>query len=255
MAGIPAQSRYPYFAEVHDLPLTGESLEPDCLRLDGFHVDRVEAVSDVIHYPQHDPPPVESIWNQVFDFPLFPRPNQPYMGNGGEPLDVAFFTTLNLGVLGALKLAASHLKTLENSNAVALDVCTRHAKANIAVWLSQHPPARDASYPELNAAVQADPRIGNAEAFVRAVWAWCLNRRFYRTCSGLIGIGPQMMRPGDEVYALLGGRLPFILRSREDHSVLIGETYLHHENILRGKEAIGVRSRQGRSRIETLRLR
>ena len=85
---------------------------------------------------------------------------------------------------------------------------------------------------------------------------FCTNRRFYRTTSGLIGVGLQMMRPGDQVYVLLGGRLPFILRPRGDHSVLIGETYLHHVNILRGREVMGIRSTtQGRSRIETLRLR
>jgi hypothetical protein len=254
-AGISAQGHYGHFAEIHDQSLSGESLEPDCLRLDGFHVDQVEAVSDVIQFGLHGPIPAESIWNQLFDFLLFPRPNRRYVVNNREPLDVAFLTSLNLGVIGALQSATPHLATMENSNSVALDVCTRHAKANVAVWLSQYPRAREASYPELNAAVQANTRIGIAEAFVRVVFGYCTNRRCYRTRSGLIGIGPQMMRPGDRVYVLLGVRLPFILRPREDHSILIGEAYLHHENILRGREVMSVRSRHGRFRIETLKLR
>jgi hypothetical protein len=212
-------------------------------------------MSDVIQLNFLDEPPVEDIWNQVFNFPLFPRPNRPYVAGDGEALDVAFFTTLHLGVLGALHFAMSHLATVQNSNAVAVDICTRHAKANIAIWLSQYPRALGSLYPELNAAVQDNPRIGISEAFIRAVFMWCTNRRFYRTRSGLIGVGPQMMRPGDRVYVLLGGRLPFILRPRGDHWMLIGETYLHHENLLRGKEAMDVRSGRGRFRIETLKLR
>lgn len=256
MAGIPVQGHYRYFAEVQDQSLSGESQEPDCLRLGGFHVDQVEAVSEIIRFGMHDEPPVESIWAQLFDFPLFPRPNKQYVANNGEALDVAFFTTLGLGVLGALQIAVAHLTTLPNSDAVAVDVVTRHARANIAIWLSQNPRAQGGSYPELDAAVQDNPRIGFPKAFVRAVFGWCTNRRLYRTSSGLIGVGPQMMRQGDQVYVLLGGRLPFILRPREDHCLLIGESYLNHENILRGREVMRVRSTtQGRSRIETLKLR
>jgi hypothetical protein len=255
-AGIPLEGHYPYFAKAYDLTLSGKSQEPDCLKLDGFHVDQVEAVSSIIRFGMGEEPPVESIWNGIFDFPLFPRPNIPYMANEGEALDVAFFTTLNLGVLGGAQMAQAHLQTLPNSNGVAVEVLTRHVRANIATWLSQYPRARGDSYPELNTAVQENPRIGYPEAFLRSVWAFCVNRRFYRTSSGLIGVGPQIMRQGDQVYVLLGGRLPFILRSGEDHYLFIGETYLHHEDILKGQEVMSVRStKEGKSRIETLKLR
>jgi hypothetical protein len=61
-----------------------------------------------------------------------------------------------------------------------------------------------------------------------------------------------MMRPGGQLYVLLGGRLPFILRPRKGHSLFIEEAYLHHENILTGQEVMSVRSTtQGRYRIET----
>jgi hypothetical protein len=73
--------------------------------------------------------------------------------------------------------------------------------------------------------------------------------------SALLRVGPQMMRPSDQVYVVLGGRLPFVLRPRGDDWILIGETDLHHENILRGREVMEVRSRRGRFRIKTLRLR
>jgi len=88
-AGILIQSDYPFFAELHDLPHTGESWEPDCLQLDGFHVDQIVAVSDVIHSDLNDELPIESIRNQPFNFPLFPRPDKLYVTNSREPLDVA----------------------------------------------------------------------------------------------------------------------------------------------------------------------
>lgn len=257
MAGI-AEGHYSSFARVHDNPLNGEPLQPDSLRLDGFHIDRVEAVSEVIQFGQHGPLPAEKIWNELFDFPLFPRPNRQYVVNG-EALDAAFFISLNIGAMGALLSAAPRLARMENSNAVssavAIDVMIRHAKMNIAAWLNQHPPARETSYPEFNAAVEANTFIGNADAFVRAAWSWCLNRRFYRTRLGLIGVGPQMMRPGDQVYVLLGGTLPFILRSRGNHFILIGDAYLHYENVLSGREVKAKRSRWGSGRMETLELR
>jgi hypothetical protein len=129
-AGILLQGRYRY-----DQSLAGESQEPDCLKLDGFYVDQVEVVSEVIRF-SIDEPPVESIWNGVFDFSLFPCPNVTYVANDREALDVAFFTTLNLGVFGALEMAIPYLKTLPNSDAVAMEVVTRHVKAHIAIWLN-----------------------------------------------------------------------------------------------------------------------
>ena len=70
-----------------------------------------------------------------------------------------------------------------------------------------------------------------------------------------MGVGAQMVRPGDQVYVLLGGRLPFVLRPRRDDWILIGETYVHHENIWRGREVLDVRSSLGKFRIKTLRPR
>jgi hypothetical protein len=48
----------------------------------------------------------------------------------------------------------------------------------------------------------------------------------------------------------LVGDCRFILRPRGDHSILVGEAYFQHENILKGIEEMDVRSTWGRSRIE-----
>ncbi len=53
------------------------------------------------------------------------------------------------------------------------------------------------------------------------------HRCFFTTTSGYIGIGPEGCKPGDHVVLLLGGDMPFVLRSRSDHYQLIGDAYVH----------------------------
>jgi hypothetical protein len=171
-----------------------------------FMIKRISrAVSDVIQFGPHNKSPVERIWNQVSDLQAFQRSNKPYVVKDTEALDLLFFATLSLGVLGALELAVRYLRTLENSYAVARNVFMGLAKANFAVWLSQHPRANGASF---NAAEQVSPYNEIAEAFIRAVFSHCTKKRFYGTTSGTGSCWAQMMRPGDQVY-VLGGRLSF----------------------------------------------
>ncbi|KAI1392149.1 HET-domain-containing protein [Hypoxylon trugodes] len=62
-----------------------------------------------------------------------------------------------------------------------------------------------------------------------------MNRRFYATKKGYIGLGPSDAKTGDHVVVLLGSALPVILREEGDHHVLVGETYTH--GIMRGEIA------------------
>lgn len=66
---------------------------------------------------------------------------------------------------------------------------------------------------------------------------WCQealrSRSIFRTDSGRFGVGPACMRVDDDVYILRGGKVPFILRTPEDHSLrfggshqLVGECYV-----------------------------
>lgn len=55
----------------------------------------------------------------------------------------------------------------------------------------------------------------------------CLDRRFFVTESGRVGIGPRCMQPGDIVVVLRGGRTPFILRKKGDGYWLLGTAYVH----------------------------
>lgn len=72
---------------------------------------------------------------------------------------------------------------------------------------------------------------GSAAQFIQDMTWVCMPRRAFRTVSGLIGLGPRILKNGDRCCVLLGSALPMILRRREDgHSdkyVLLGEANLH----------------------------
>lgn len=65
-------------------------------------------------------------------------------------------------------------------------------------------------------------------------------RRFFVTEGGYIGNGPPRVRPGDEIYVLPGGKMPFVLRRGtmgeigssldsdfQSHHKLVGDCYVH----------------------------
>jgi hypothetical protein len=253
LAGIPMRGHYRYFAELHDSPLNGPSVEPDVLQLDGYRVDLVDAVSDLIHYKYTDKPPIEAIWSQLFNFALFPRPSFQYTGTS-EALDVAFLQTIAAGILGVIGMFLNQQASWQDSRPDAWDVLRRQVKSNILAWLQAHPPAQGLSYPDLVPEGQLTELPGNENAYTHPLWVYSRNRRMYRTRSGLVGLGPQMMQPGDQVVVLFGGSLPFILRPWGREWLLIGDTYLHHDSILQGEQVQMVRSPSGPSRVETFRL-
>ncbi|KAI4640795.1 hypothetical protein J4E93_008387 [Alternaria ventricosa] len=80
---------------------------------------------------------------------------------------------------------------------------------------------------------------------------YCMNRRFFVTGAGRVGIGPRCMQPGDVIVVLRGGRKPFILRKKSDGYWLLGEAYVH--GIMDG-EAVQLHEAQGGSE-EVFRVR
>jgi hypothetical protein len=52
-----------------------------------------------------------------------------------------------------------------------------------------------------------------------------------RTSQGYLGLGPESMTAGSEVWLLKGAQVPFVLRKISNSSSyrLVGETYLHRE--------------------------
>ena len=73
---------------------------------------------------------------------------------------------------------------------------------------------------------------------------YCLDRRFFVTGGGRVGIGPRCMQPEDIVVVLRGGNWPFILRKKGDDYWLLGAAYVH--GIMDG-EAVQIHKVQGGS--------
>jgi len=73
---------------------------------------------------------------------------------------------------------------------------------------------------------------------------YCMDRRFFVTGAGRVGIGPRCMQPDDIVVVLRGGDRPFILRKKDDGYWLLGEVYVH--GIMDG-EAVQIHKARGGS--------
>ena len=73
---------------------------------------------------------------------------------------------------------------------------------------------------------------------------YCLKRRFFVTAAGRMGLGPRCMQPEDIVVVLRGGKMPFVLRKKDDSYWLLGEAYVH--GIMDG-EAVQMHNARGGS--------
>ncbi|KAI8939245.1 hypothetical protein NX059_005071 [Plenodomus lindquistii] len=99
-------------------------------------------------------------------------------------------------------------------------------QADALAWLGAHAPNLRPSLPisqYLSAMMKQRPDPGRFhEAFVRA----CVDRRFFVTKQGLMGIGPNTMKEGDILVILFGGRVPYLLRASNDAYRFLGECYV-----------------------------
>ena len=264
-AGLGGRS----YALVHDNPLQRKPLEPDSLQLDGFKVDVVQKVSKVMTFELLNTILVE-VWNEMFDVPLFPRSNRMYLN--GEPLDLAFCMTLTASPHGMYAMAGVEdplsFPEKDPSEDIwaffsrSLTEFEGKGKAYIELYLlelSGHSSNTNSSQTAPSAVSQSSsPGGSDSWRFLRAAQVCSHNRRFYLTKGGYMGIGPMIMRPGDEVCVLFGGRMPFILRpTAQGHHIFIGQTYLYDYEILWGGATAAVRSEKGHSRFTatTLKLR
>ncbi|ETS75336.1 hypothetical protein PFICI_12280 [Pestalotiopsis fici W106-1] len=73
----------------------------------------------------------------------------------------------------------------------------------------------------------------DSRALSRSLTTFVINQKFFVTTDGYFGMGPKMMIPGDEVWILFGGRVPFILRRKNTHGeadngyTLVGHAFLY----------------------------
>ncbi|PMD21174.1 hypothetical protein NA56DRAFT_556793, partial [Hyaloscypha hepaticicola] len=62
--------------------------------------------------------------------------------------------------------------------------------------------------------------------FQRAVAAACVNRTFFISKSGYMGMGPKGLTVGDLICLVLGCEVPLLLRKNGDHYLLVGECFV-----------------------------
>jgi hypothetical protein len=97
-------------------------------------------------------------------------------------------------------------------------------------------PATPASMTDVQAPLERNPEKEIATEIQNAINRASWNRVFFITESGRFGLGPVGTRPGDEVFTLLGGHVPFVLRrvggdfergGEHEKYQLLGESYVH----------------------------
>ncbi|KAK3360772.1 HET domain-containing protein [Lasiosphaeria hispida] len=231
-----------YFADIHDNPMRGEALRPRVLSLDGFHVDIIDKVSDIMNFGFSDDKltisAIQAAWSQLFSFPMFAANTPAYRHRPAEPLEAAFCNALAASPLGFITASMVHNSRWGNwSNALP---------ANHMQEGRGEGPITEECQREISAFLAHLSLVGGGEVpvlvpetcvtFMGAVRMYSLNRRVFLTRGGRVGIGPSVMRPGDEVTVLLGGKVPFVLRLRQDHHVFMGPCYVRDNDIMWGVE-------------------
>lgn len=143
LAGL-CDGHFRYYTVVHDSPLSGQSAKPNVLLLDGYRVDRVRAVSEVMAFELYDPVPLEELWGQMFDFPLFTHPSRHY--HDGNQLGIAFCVTLLADCLGPVMFGGNgpswpaHFVN-EPKSRDAVEVFSLQARADAAAYLLTKTPS------------------------------------------------------------------------------------------------------------------
>lgn len=104
---------------------------------------------------------------------------------------------------------------------------------------SEYSPAHNESYallPEGLAAAEKEANEGSAQDFVDTSKDYVLHKRLFTTKSGLVGLGPHLLRSGDICCILYGGHIPFLLRPVGSAYKLVGEIWI--EKVMQGEAVV-----------------
>jgi hypothetical protein len=93
------------------------------------------------------------------------------------------------------------------------------------------PEGHDSTTPTIDTAglacLPSTTAIHDGSRFIDTAAAVIKDRKLFSTTSGMKGVGPRDMLPGDRVCVLYGANMPFILRRQDNGYILIGECYVH----------------------------
>lgn len=234
LAGF-CDGHFRYFAECHDNPMRGNAMRPRVLSIDGFGVDAVRSVTDVMVFEPSDDETSLSIlersWSQLFAFPLTPRPPTRY--RDGLPLDVSFCKAMFAYPFGSLIAMAAQNSVTGIDFSLPTDF-----KEQVQASFTDQGQAVERFMQGLAAQRSGCQMTPEQEAervkFLMGVRVYANNRRILMTSDGRLGLGPQVMQPGDEVIVLFGSRVPFVVRPRPDHHIFIGECLILDDEVMQG---------------------
>ncbi|RYP26317.1 hypothetical protein DL768_011752 [Monosporascus sp. mg162] len=220
---------------------------PRALTLEGFHVGVVQIVSDVITFERSEDSvtaAIERVWSQLIPMPMVPKPRKVY--RTGEPLDVAFCKAVSAHPCGIIygslfaDAAMGFRLPVQNFN---MQTATQLSERGVASFLDRLGRRHGVSQP--SQVPLQDGTSRDAKCFRSGFCTYSYHRRAFLTRDGHIGIGPMIMRPGDEVVVLFRGTMPYVLRRRQDHHIFVGDCYVRDDDIMYGKVTESVR--HGRS--------
>lgn len=81
--------------------------------------------------------------------------------------------------------------------------------------------------PEVTESLRKLSTGGDPEIYRALASNFCLNRKFIITLEGRMGITPTGTQPGDVIFVLFGGGVPYILRKQGRSFLFVGESYVH----------------------------
>lgn len=78
---------------------------------------------------------------------------------------------------------------------------------------------------------------GNADRFLDLAATMGSRRAGFETTGGLVGLGPEATREGDQLCVLYGADMPFVIRQKTGGHALVGECYVR--DLMRGQAVEG----------------
>lgn len=84
-----------------------------------------------------------------------------------------------------------------------------------------------------------DPN-SNPRAYQLLVQQSACNRAFFRTENGYMGLGPRILQPQDQIWVLLGSRVPMVLKPKHDFYQVVGACYV--DGYINGEAIQGLKS-------------
>ncbi|KAG0648101.1 Heterokaryon incompatibility protein [Hyphodiscus hymeniophilus] len=194
---------------------------------------------DVLCHVQ-GPPYVQKLPSWVPDWSCHPRTEiighkkdsvKPYKASLGRPANVVFHQASEvLNLEGKVYDTVSRVGPIYNTGSDSSATTLKQWENMIS--MSESKLALDA------AAVLRDHERSEAAIFQGQVTKASNGRALFLTDKGYVGLGPAEVEKGDRIAVLLGGSVPFVLRQRQSHFTLVGESYvrgLMHGEAIQGE--------------------